>query len=214
MKKIDESGNRYGMLTVLKECGKKYKQIAWQCLCDCGNQTIVAGDNLRKGNTTSCGCYRLQQVSLNLTNKKFGFLTAIARTKVIGKSGWGWLCKCDCGNQKEVRGSALFNGITVSCGCQSKGPNFPVRPNHIISRSRHHGMNRRAREKRAGGRLPKGVKEFLSLRQRQNCAICECYIEHGSGEVDHIVPLAKGGSNELENVQLLCRTCNRSKGAR
>ena len=36
----------------------------------------------------------------------------------------------------------------------------------------------------------------------------------GSGEnleIDHVVPLARGGSNRLENLQLLCRDCNRRK---
>lgn len=202
------------MLTVTKEAGRRYGQVAWQCLCDCGNTTVVVGDNLKTGNTISCGCYRLKKISLELTGKKFGFLTAIKKTNSIGTSGRNWLCKCDCGNEKEIRASSLFNLITVSCGCKVKGPNLPVRPIHIISRSRHHGINRRAREKGAGGRLPKGVKNFLSIKQKQNCAICECYIHEGLGEIDHIVPLAKGGSNELENVQLLCIRCNRSKGSR
>jgi len=31
-----------------------------------------------------------------------------------------WLCKCECGNKKEVRGSSLKNGNTKSCGCFNK----------------------------------------------------------------------------------------------
>lgn len=31
-------------------------------------------------------------------------------------------------------------------------------------------------------------------------------------EVDHITPRAKGGSDEPDNLQTLCRTCNRTKG--
>jgi hypothetical protein len=31
-------------------------------------------------------------------------------------------------------------------------------------------------------------------------------------ECDHIVPVAKGGETEMENLQTLCRTCNRKKG--
>ena len=30
--------------------------------------------------------------------------------------------------------------------------------------------------------------------------------------IDHIVPIAKGGLSEFENLQLLCTTCNRIKG--
>ena len=35
-----------------------------------------------------------------------------------------------------------------------------------------------------------------------------------SFEIDHIVPESKGGEAILENLQLLCRHCNRSKGVK
>lgn len=34
------------------------------------------------------------------------------------------------------------------------------------------------------------------------------------GEVDHIVPLAKGGTNAPGNLQLLCKSCHGTKDAR
>ncbi len=53
----DETGNRYGMLTVEKFVGSwRGKGAAWLCECDCGNETIVTGVNLRRGYTRSCGC--------------------------------------------------------------------------------------------------------------------------------------------------------------
>lgn len=36
------------------------------------------------------------------------------------KTGAYWKCKCDCGNEKIARGSALRNGTTTHCGCSPK----------------------------------------------------------------------------------------------
>ena len=62
----------------------------------------------------------------DLTNQKFGMLTAIKRVgDKISSSGEHytmWLCKCDCGNEKVVARSALIKGETRSCGC-IKGEN-------------------------------------------------------------------------------------------
>lgn len=58
-KLIDLSGQRFGRLTVLKEAGRTSERKAlWLCHCDCGNNTVVIGTELRQGRTQSCGCYR------------------------------------------------------------------------------------------------------------------------------------------------------------
>jgi 5-methylcytosine-specific restriction endonuclease McrA len=31
-------------------------------------------------------------------------------------------------------------------------------------------------------------------------------------QYDHVIPVARGGSNEVDNLQILCATCNRKKG--
>jgi 5-methylcytosine-specific restriction endonuclease McrA len=43
--------------------------------------------------------------------------------------------------------------------------------------------------------------------------ICKYCGSTESLEVDHIIPLARGGSNELDNLQILCKKCNRKKWA-
>ena len=64
MKTIDETGNRYGRLTVVRQSNKRrFGQVIWECVCDCGNQTEVPGRSLRSKNTTSCGCFNKEQNS-------------------------------------------------------------------------------------------------------------------------------------------------------
>lgn len=54
---------------------------------------------------------------LSLTGKRFGRLIII-RCNGIDKSNHTlWLCRCDCGNEKTIRGSSLKCGQTKSCGC-------------------------------------------------------------------------------------------------
>ncbi len=51
----------YGLLTVIAPAPRtRQGHIAWQCQCECGTTKIVTANNLRSGNTLSCGCLRGQ----------------------------------------------------------------------------------------------------------------------------------------------------------
>lgn len=56
MKKLNLTGEKYGMLSPINPCCRRSNLIAWKCLCDCGNYAIVTTKNLRNGSTRSCGC--------------------------------------------------------------------------------------------------------------------------------------------------------------
>lgn len=59
--------------------------------------------------------------SLDLIGKRFGRLTVIDKIGTSKKTRQCiWLCKCDCGNEKEVPTSYLTSGDTTSCGCYRK----------------------------------------------------------------------------------------------
>ena len=61
--------------------------------------------------------------------------------------------------------------------------------------------------------LPRGVKERLYRAWGGRCAGCrDVFRQIGNLQVDHIRPVALGGTNDLYNLQLLCRSCNEKKG--
>ena len=54
---IDLTGQRFGHLLVIEYAGRnERRESLWRCQCDCGNESIVRGDVLRRGTTESCGC--------------------------------------------------------------------------------------------------------------------------------------------------------------
>jgi len=54
----DLTGCVFGMLTVMRDSGRKSKthHVYWECLCKCGKTSMILGDNLKRGKTISCGC--------------------------------------------------------------------------------------------------------------------------------------------------------------
>jgi len=53
----------------------------------------------------------------------------------------------------------------------------------------------------------------LFAKQGGKCATCRKNIRDAY-DVDHVMPLSKGGSNGPDNLQLLCPTCNRKKSTK
>jgi 5-methylcytosine-specific restriction endonuclease McrA len=69
------------------------------------------------------------------------------------------------------------------------------------------------RKSRKYGRLPRGTIKTIGEYQRWKCVVCLVSIKK-KYHLDHIVPLAKGGTHTRENVQLLCPSCNVRKSAK
>jgi hypothetical protein len=55
---IDETGNRYGRLTVVRRNPENayHKGANWICRCECGGERVASGIGLRQGLIKSCGC--------------------------------------------------------------------------------------------------------------------------------------------------------------
>lgn len=60
---IDLTGQRFGRLVVVERAQNIGARTAWLCKCQCGNEHIALGGNLRQGNATSCGCYHREIAS-------------------------------------------------------------------------------------------------------------------------------------------------------
>jgi hypothetical protein len=55
------------------------------------------------------------------------------------------------------------------------------------------------------------VRERILNKYNNKCCFCESTKRL---EIDHIIPISKGGREDEENMQILCKTCNISKGNR
>ena len=66
------------------------------------------------------------------------------------------------------------------------------------------------------GKLPpyRSHRQTLYGQQEGNCAGCASHFEARHLEVDHIISRRKGGTDHMDNLQLLCGSCNRIKGDR
>lgn len=130
----DITGQRFGRLVALsvdhkqKDNNGNYSYY-WLCKCDCGNESVVQADVLRRGDVKSCGCLQAEESAkrakerlIDITGKRYGLLTVIERVE-LDESGFGfgkWKCKCDCGNYKLVDGYYLRRGMISSCGCSNQ----------------------------------------------------------------------------------------------
>lgn len=81
----------------------------WNCECSCGAVHTVFGPALRKGLSKSCG-HDINQL-IDLKNQHFGEWEVLEY-----KGGHKWLCRCSCGEEREIYSQALRNGTTTSCG--------------------------------------------------------------------------------------------------
>jgi 5-methylcytosine-specific restriction endonuclease McrA len=92
-------------------------------------------------------------------------------------------------------------------------PPLSWRPRTLRLRHRPEPKVRREPDESRANRKRIAADTRLFVWQRDGGRCCDC----GSTselQFDHIVPVAKGGSNTAQNVELLCADCNRRKAAR
>ena len=64
---VNLTGEVYGRWTVESYAVKRGEKHCWNCLCECGARKVVRGNNLRNGNSKSCGCLQKAYVTEHRT---------------------------------------------------------------------------------------------------------------------------------------------------
>ena len=125
----DITGERFGHLIGIRKI-ENSTRTKWLFKCDCGNEVEAYLSNVTTGKTQSCGkncglknhpnkSKKKKGYRGDLTGQRFGHLLVLKQLEDI--DGWTqFLCKCDCGNEKIVKGICLKYGVTKSCGCLHK----------------------------------------------------------------------------------------------
>lgn len=112
--RVDLTGKKFNMLTVIKELGGN--KIL--CKCDCGNEKVINKDNVKSGKVLSCGCLLRQKGRRRLDLQKNTVGQRFGKLVVLEELGGGRvLCQCDCGKTKNINKSHLLTGDITTCGC-------------------------------------------------------------------------------------------------
>lgn len=75
------------------------------------------------------------------------------------------------------------------------------------------GQERRDRQALAPTDGTITIEAVLALKASWT-GVCPFCRKKGVPTLDHIIPLARGGAHSLRNIQLMCRSCNSSKGSK
>lgn len=62
--------------------------------------------------------------------------------------------------------------------------------------------------------LTKAQRREIYQKTNGHCAYCGCELEYERMAVDHVIPLAHGGADEMDNMLPSCRSCNHYKDTR
>ena len=118
------AGRKFGKLTAIQPLDdREYRQVLWDCVCECGGHTKVRAYQLTAGKVKSCGCL----ISPDLIGNTYGMLTVIEKLPYMTGKQMTWRCRCDCGGYKDVPTGSLTSKNTQSCGCMGSRGEAAIR---------------------------------------------------------------------------------------
>ena len=130
---MDLSGQHYGKLTVLgitDNPNSKSKKRFWDCLCECGNNTVANTTDLLSGRKYQCSKCSHKASGMakrkDITGQRFGKLVVqkmvYGERTASGRQRTYVVCQCDCGNIVKRSPDRLVSHRweLYSCGCARK----------------------------------------------------------------------------------------------
>jgi hypothetical protein len=125
----DLTGRVFGRLTVMSKAGiGPGRQGMWVCACSCGETCAVAHNNLMSGNSSSCGCFRREQLIANakvkdITGQRFGMWLVTGRFDCIWADRFRQAQnqRVRAANKTGVRGVAIADKNRYRAGIQAFG---------------------------------------------------------------------------------------------
>ena len=147
-------------------------------------------------------------------NQRYGRLTTLEKAEGEGTYS-KWYCLCDCGNITKVSVHQLLTGRTKSCGCLFKencfGNNKRALKENTYETTFEENPELFIQQQRR--KLTPTLRYKILKRDNFKCCCCGRTIEDGIKlNIDHIIPVSKGGKTEENNLQTLCWDCNIGKG--
>ena len=164
VKFIDLTGQRFGKLIIIKRAKDRIRKdetrdVQWLCQCDCGNNKIVLGSNLKSRSTKSCGC--LQQEN----RKLFAIKTVEWRKRPRIFEEITKICKI-CGKEYKTKGrDADFCKCVVNCVRKKNREGYEKNKELVKIRTRTNKL------KRVFGITDEDYEQMY-FEQGKKCAIC------------------------------------------
>ena len=172
--------------------------------------------------------------ALDLTNKKFGKLTALKKAPSRNNKTY-WFCVCECGNQKEIQTSHLTSGATTSCGCLNKNPDketYCLNCSQVLNKNQYKYCSIKCQSlhkrklyieevnngfkdglKKTGNttKISDSIRNYLFEKYNYKCQLCGWGVANPTtGKVPLEIHHKDGDrtNNKEENLQLLCPNCH------
>jgi len=110
----------------------------------------------------------------------------------------------------------IQEGIVVNlCPCVNRGDNYFECCEYKKYQRKQQAIAKRKRESNPYAKrreyIPVEIRHQVSAKYKFKCKYCGRSVRHVKCHVDHIIPLSRGGTNDIDNLCLACQDCNLRK---